>query len=103
MLRALLQLCFVFLFVTGCEPKLDDTATSLDDGAVCLSDSECNSGNCECEDFECLMRVCAPNNCVCGYGTSGSCDEPMTGGYDPEDCDVGNEVCGEDIGDCTTE
>ena len=103
MLKNFCQFCLLALFMMGCEPKLDDTATSLDDGAVCLADAECNSGNCECVNFDCTERVCAPDNCVCGYGTSGSCDEAMSGGYDPEDCDVGNEVCGADIGDCTTE
>jgi hypothetical protein len=91
---------FLALAITGCDPKLADTADRLQDGDICFADIECNSGNCECEDFECLSRVCAPDNCVCGYGTSGSCDDPMEGGYDPEDCDIGNEVCGAAIGDC---
>jgi hypothetical protein len=38
-------------------------------------------------NFDCSERVCAPVDCLCGYGTSGSCDEAMTGTPDPEDCD----------------
>jgi len=101
-----IRLAFFILvsLLTACNKDLiEDTADRLTEGDLCVADVECASGNCECEDFECLSRVCAPDNCVCGYGTSGSCDSPMEGGYDPEDCDLGAEVCGPAIGDCLTE
>jgi hypothetical protein len=57
------------------------------DGETCAADAECDSTHCECVNFDCSERVCAPVDCLCGYGTSGSCDESMTGTPDPEDCD----------------
>ncbi len=67
------------------------------DGESCAADAECASGNCECEDFNCDTRVCAASDCICGYGTSGACENPMTGADDPEDCDG---ACGEEVGSC---
>lgn len=80
---------------------LEDGDQLRSDGDQCLRDSECSSVNCECEDFECESRYCTPTDCVCGYGTSGSCTEPLVGGQDPEDCDGPGESCG-GIGACAS-
>ena len=68
-------------------PDTGDEPTGLDDGETCAADAECASTHCECVNFDCSERVCAPLDCLCGYGTSGSCDESMIGTPDPEDCD----------------
>lgn len=66
----------------------DGGQSGLANGATCTSDLACQSKYCECVDFECTKRVCAAADCVCGYGTSGSCTDPIpTGSKDPEDCD----------------
>jgi hypothetical protein len=60
-------------------------------GLSCTASSGCVSGNCECVDPGCTTRVCAPDDCVCGYGADGTCSTPMTGGSsDPEDCGDSN-------------
>ncbi len=66
---------------------------SLDLGDVCFLDAECQSGQCECENFDCTIRICAAVDCLCGYGTSGACTDPIVGTQDPEDCDLGSETC----------
>ena len=68
-------------------PDTGDEPAGLDDGETCAADAECASTHCECVNFDCSERVCAPLDCLCGYGTSGSCDESMVGTPDPEDCD----------------
>ncbi len=63
-------------------------------GASCESDGECASQQCECVDSPCSIRVCAADNCVCGYGTSGTCASGMAGGIaDPQDCDAPGYGC----------
>lgn len=57
------------------------------DGESCDADADCDSSHCECVNFDCSERVCAPVDCLCGYGTSGSCEESLMGMPDPEDCD----------------
>ena len=52
--------------------------------------------NCECTNFDCSERVCAPDDCLCGYGTSGDCVAPLLDREDPEDCDGGFECAGID-------
>ncbi len=65
-----------------------DGGTLLAVGAPCTRDSACASKNCECVDFDCTLRMCAAADCLCGYGTSGSCTDPLEeGARDPEDCD----------------
>ncbi len=59
----------------------------FDDGDSCTADADCASTHCECVNFDCSERVCAPNDCLCGYGTSGSCVDSLTGIADPEDCE----------------
>ncbi len=68
-------------------PDIGESPDPLVDGETCSADAECASTHCECVNFDCSERVCAPVDCLCGYGTSGSCDESMTGTPDPEDCD----------------
>jgi len=68
-------------------PDTGESPDPLVDGETCSADAECASTHCECVNFDCSERVCAPVDCLCGYGTSGSCDESMTGTPDPEDCD----------------
>jgi hypothetical protein len=68
-------------------PDTGDEPFALDDGETCAADAECASTHCECVNFDCSERVCAPLDCLCGYGTSGSCDESMVGTPDPEDCE----------------
>lgn len=83
-------------------PPLDASgwdSTSVTLGNRCAIDANCTSGNCECEDFACHSRVCAAADCICGYGTSGVCDNPMTGAADPEDCSDGS-TCGTEVGSC---
>ena len=80
----------------GCTP-----GTLLANGNRCAADGDCLSGNCECEDFECELHFCVEDDCLCGYGTSGSCDEPLTGQQDPEDCEGADVSCGA-IDDCVT-
>jgi hypothetical protein len=71
-----------------------DAPTSLAVGATCVSDSVCESRHCECIDFDCLVRACAPAECLCGYGTSGSCGDPLRAGtVDPEDCEGPASSC----------
>lgn len=71
-----------------------DAGSGLANGTTCTSDSACQSKYCECIDFECNKRVCAAADCVCGYGTSGSCTDPIpTGSKDPEDCDSPSVNC----------
>lgn len=62
-------------------------------GETCLGDTECQSSHCECVDSPCSIRVCAAQNCICGYGTSGSCTSGMMGVPDPEDCDAQGYGC----------
>lgn len=63
-------------------------------GAACDSDARCQSQFCECVDFDCNTRVCAQNDCLCGYGTSGSCAGPLrSGSKDPDDCDGASVSC----------
>lgn len=76
-----------------------DAGSDLGVGEVCGADADCASGNCECEDFECRSRVCADSDCLCGYGTSGSCSEGIVDGPDPEDCS-GDSLCS-GLGDCS--
>ena len=77
-------------------------STSVNDGDRCAVDANCTSGNCECEDFACHSRVCAAADCICGYGTSGVCDNPMAGAADPEDC-MGDSTCGAEVGSCISD
>jgi hypothetical protein len=71
-----------------------DGAMPLGEGASCASDSACASLHCECVDFDCTQRVCAPAQCLCGYGTSGSCGDPLRPGIrDPGDCDGPTSGC----------
>jgi hypothetical protein len=72
---------------SGIVPPDSGEAPGLGDGDSCTADADCASTHCECVNFDCSERVCAPNDCLCGYGTSGSCDESMTGTTDPEDCE----------------
>lgn len=86
----------------NCDGVVDndcDPGIRLMNGDRCSADVDCQSGNCECEDFECEVRFCTATDCLCGYGTSGSCDEALTGMPDPQDCDGDGEACG-DIDDC---
>lgn len=63
-------------------------------GAACDRDSRCASMHCECVDFDCTQRMCAAAECLCGYGTSGSCTDPLrTGIKDPDDCDGASASC----------
>src|SRR5262245_56130110 len=62
-------------------------------GLACTVGSGCVSGNCECVDPGCATRVCAADDCVCGYGADGTCAQQMTGGQvDPDDC-AGANAC----------
>ncbi len=71
-----------------------DAAAPLGEGAACASDSACASLHCECVDFDCMQRVCAAAQCFCGYGTSGSCGDPLRPGIrDPGDCDGPTSGC----------
>ena len=82
--------------------QLEDAGTPaprLANGVVCGADAECESAQCECTDFACTVRVCAAADCLCGYGTSGSCTDPMTGREDPEDC-AHMDICLDAVGAC---
>ncbi len=71
-----------------------DAGPLLTVGAACTSDSACESSHCECVDFDCRVRACAPAECLCGYGTSGSCGDPLReGSADPEDCLAPTSSC----------
>ncbi|HEY3450328.1 MAG TPA: hypothetical protein VGK67_28495 [Myxococcales bacterium] len=71
-----------------------DGGTLLAEGAACTRDLACASKNCECVDFDCTLRMCAGASCLCGYGTSGSCTDPLErGAKDPEDCDSESQGC----------
>lgn len=98
---ALIFSAFAFGAV-GCSdviPALEDGDELRATGDRCLADNECMTGHCECEDFECDRRFCTVDDCLCGYGTSGACESPLTGRPDPEDCDMPNTTCGA-IGAC---
>ena len=92
-----------FLFAACLQLRNNDDDDGLDDGLICLADNECESSNCECEDFNCTVRVCAEADCLCGYGTSGTCVDPMDGLQDPEDCDQTGQVCGSTIDNCESD